>query len=154
MQTMRVCLLALAILTGAAHAQTQQLPTEQAPSRVAGAAINVVDIERSKAFYTDVLGLKVALRVPAKGPVHEYLLSAGGTINEGLVILTKASAQDAQAAKFGRLVLVVPDADALVKRSAAAGYPALLDPKFAHFIRDPDGFVIELFEMPEPRSGN
>lgn len=143
----RFGILAVAMIAGAAHAQTP-LPVEQAPNRVAGAAINVVDIERSKTYYTDVLGLKVALRVPAQGPVHEYLLSAGGTINEGLIILTKTSQQEPQAAKFGRLVLVVPDADELVKRSAAAGYSALADPKLAHFVRDPDGFVIELFEMP------
>lgn len=152
---LRLTVFAVALVASAAHAQAPALfPAEQAPNRVAGAAINVVDIERSKTYYTDVLGLKVALRVPAQGQVHEYLLSAGGTINEGLVILTKATQQEAQAAKFGRLVLVVPDADELVKRSTAAGYPALADPKLAHFVRDPDGFLIELFEMPAPRTGN
>lgn len=144
----RASLLApLLLLTPCAVAQTPA-STPHASVRVAGAALNVVDIEKSKSFYTDVLGLKVAARVPAQGPVQEYLLSAGGTIGEALVILTKSAGQKAEAAHFGRLVLVVPDADAVVKRSAAAGYPALADPKLAHFIKDPDGFVIELYQAP------
>lgn len=149
----RTALLVSALcLTATAEAQSPSpVPAGQSPDRVAGAAINVVDIERSKAFYTDVLGLKVAMRVPAQGPVHEYLLSADGGIGGGLVILTKTSEQNTSAANFGRLVLVVPDADVLVKRSTEAGYPASADPRFAHFVRDPDGFLIELFEMPKPK---
>lgn len=118
------------------------------PLRVAGAAINVVDIDRSLAFYRDVLGLKVALRVPSEGPVFEYLLSADGTINGGLVILTKGRGEQAELNKFGRLVLIVPDADALVEKSTAAGYPPIDDGRFAHFVRDPDGTMVELFEFP------
>lgn len=136
------------LLAPCAVAQTPPSPVAEATVRVAGAALNVVDIERARTFYTEVLGLKVAVRVPAQGEVHEYLLSAGGTMGEPLVILTKSATQSPDASRFGRLVLVVPDADAIVKRSTAAGYPALTDPKLAHFVRDPDGFLIELYQMP------
>lgn len=148
----RSCATALIFLLNAGPAAAQQdaLPKAIAPLRVAGAAINVVDIERSLAFYTEILELKVALRVPGSGPVFEYLLSSDGTINNGVVILTKASGEQPLLTGFGRLVLVVPDADALVEKSRVAGYPPLDEGRFAHFIRDPDGTLVELFEFPSP----
>lgn len=151
---MRYALLsaAFAAFNAAAAAQTPpELDPRIAPQRVAGAALNVVDIERSRAFYMNVLGLKQVARVPALGPVHEYLLSAGGSLDEGLIILTKVEAQTPEANGFGRLVLVVPDAAALARRSGAAGYVTNAGPGGTQFLRDPDGFLVELFQMPAAR---
>src|SRR5262245_32418236 len=48
------------------------------PIRVSGLGIKVADLERSKKFYTEVLGLKVDARVPATGEAVEYLLGMTG----------------------------------------------------------------------------
>ena len=44
------------------------------PIRVSGLGIKVSDLERSKKFYTEVLGLKIGAKVPAQGEAVEYLL--------------------------------------------------------------------------------
>lgn len=47
-------------------------PADIKPIRISGLGIRVSDLQRSKKFYTEVLGLKVGARVPAKGDAHEY----------------------------------------------------------------------------------
>ena len=42
------------------------MPDDIKPIRVAGLGIRVSDLERSKKFYTEVLGLKVDARVPPR----------------------------------------------------------------------------------------
>jgi hypothetical protein len=62
-------------LTSAALTQSSQtgapvipaMPDDVKPIRVAGLGIRVSDLERSKRFYREVLGLKVGARVPAQG---------------------------------------------------------------------------------------
>lgn len=49
------------------------MPDEVKPNRVAGLGIHVSDLERSKRFYTDALGLKVDARVPPQGAPVDYL---------------------------------------------------------------------------------
>jgi len=43
------------------------MPDDVKPIRVAGLGIRVSDLERSKKFYTEVLGLRVDAKVPAQG---------------------------------------------------------------------------------------
>jgi lactoylglutathione lyase len=142
-------------LAGPAAAQTQPpLADAQRPIRASGVGLNVADLERSKQFYTEVLGFKVAARVPAQGPAQEYLLGLTGDLRADTLIVIRKGEALPGATSFGRIVLVVPDGAALAQRAVAAGRPA---PKVAHgtnFVTDPDGYTIELYQRPAARPGS
>jgi catechol 2,3-dioxygenase-like lactoylglutathione lyase family enzyme len=150
--------LALACLTpGAAIAQTPSSPAPLAetvkPIRVSGLGIRVSDLERSKAFYTDVLGLKVGARVPAKGEAHEYLLGVSGDIRADTLVVIRKGDVAPGATEFGNIVIVVPDGRAMAERVVAAGYKTarpIVDG--TNFVRDPDGYMIELYQRPAPKN--
>jgi catechol 2,3-dioxygenase-like lactoylglutathione lyase family enzyme len=133
---------------GATAADLPPLAPETRPIRASGVGLNVSDIERSKAFYTDVLGFKVAARIPAQGPAKEYLLGLTGDIRaDSLVVLTAAKPAPG-ATSFGRIILVAPSGRALAERAAAAGFPPAKIVEGTNFIRDPDGYAIELYQRP------
>jgi catechol 2,3-dioxygenase-like lactoylglutathione lyase family enzyme len=122
------------------------------PSRLAGAALNVVDIEKEKDFYLNVLGMKVVQRIPAQGALREYLLSFGDDSKDGpVLVLTKIEKIDPKAAEFGRIIFNVPNGEALARRAAEAGYPPRRIVDGSNTITDPEGHRIELFQSaPEP----
>lgn len=128
-------------------------PLEDAvkPIRVSGVGIRVSDIERSKKFYTEVLGLKVGARVPAQGDVSEYLLGMTGDIRaDNLIVIRKGEVKPG-ATEFGSISIVVPNGRAMAERAVAAGYKTarpIVDG--ANFIKDPDGYTIELYQRPAP----
>jgi catechol 2,3-dioxygenase-like lactoylglutathione lyase family enzyme len=117
------------------------------PSRLAGAGLYVVDIEKVRAFYVDVLGLKVVQRIPAQGAVREYLLSFQGEAADGpVLVLTKTAKPTAKPADYGRIIFAVPDGAALARRAAQAGYPPIRIVEGTNIITDPEGHKIELFQ--------
>lgn len=148
---------AIACLPVAAFAQTPSAPPALAdaekPIRVSGLGIRVSDLERSKTFYTDVLGLKVGARVPAKGEAHEYLLGLTGDVRADTLVVIRAGEVKPGATEFGNIVIVVPDGRAMAERVVAAGYKTarpIVDG--TNFIRDPDGYMIELYQRPAPKN--
>lgn len=148
---------AIACLPAAALAQTPSTPPALAdaekPIRVSGLGIRVSDLERSKSFYTDVLGLKVGARVPAKGEAHEYLLGLTGDVRADTLVVIRAGEVKPGATEFGNIVIVVPDGRAMAERVVAAGYKTarpIVDG--TNFIRDPDGYMIELYQRPAPKN--
>lgn len=152
------CVLASACLLGQqAMAQTPTVPAPLAdserPLRISGLGIRVSDLERSKAFYTDVLGLKVGARVPAQGDAHEYLLGMTGDIRADTLIVVREGEVKPGASEFGNIVIVVPNGRAMAERVVAAGYTTarpIVDG--TNFVRDPDGYMIELYQRPAPRN--
>lgn len=126
-------------------------PLEDAvkPIRISGLGIKVSDIERSKKFYTEILGLKVGARVPAQGDVSEYLLGMTGDIRaDNLIVIRKGEVKPG-ATEFGSISIVVPNGRAMAERAVAAGYKTtrpIVDG--TNFIRDPDGYIIELYQRP------
>ena len=147
--------IACAALTSAASGQTAAVPPlEDAvkPIRISGLGIKVSDLERSKAFYTDVLGLKVGARVPAQGEAVEYLLGMTGDIRaDNLIVIRKGEVKPG-ATEFGSISIVVPNGRAMAERAIAAGYKTarpLVDG--TNFIKDPDGYTIELYQRPVPK---
>jgi catechol 2,3-dioxygenase-like lactoylglutathione lyase family enzyme len=117
------------------------------PSRLAGLGLNVVDIEKERAFYVDVLGMKVVQRVPAQGPIREYLLSfSADTASGPLLALSKTDKASTGAGDFGRVIFTVPNGAELARRSAAAGYPPTRITEGTNIITDPEGHRIELFQ--------
>jgi catechol 2,3-dioxygenase-like lactoylglutathione lyase family enzyme len=139
-----------ALMTTVAAAQTvPPMPDAIKAIRMSGVGLNVTDLEKSKAFYTDVLGFKVACRVPAQGPAQEYLLGFTGQVREDNLVVLRKGAVEPGARTFGRLLLVVPDGRKMAERVRASGVPQdrpLVDG--TNFVRDPDGYLIELYQRP------
>lgn len=142
--------LAAALAGGAASAQ-------DAPAlRVGGVGLNVADIERSAKFYTGILGLKVAMRVPAQGPTRELVLSASGKVGEDtMVVLAKLDDKPLTPGRqgYGRIITNPDDAMAIVRRAEAAGHKAHIHPTgpggpIVAMIEDPDGYLVELYQRP------
>lgn len=154
------CLLTLLAALPVAYAQTPgsapgvtpALSDADRPIRISGLGIRVSDLERSKAFYTDVLGLKVGARVPAQGEAHEYLLGMTGDIRaDNLIVIRKGDVKPG-ATEFGSITLVVPNGRAMAERAVAAGFQTARPiVEGTNFIKDPDGYTIELYQRPPPR---
>ena len=91
--------------------------------RVAGVGINVADLDRSARFYTEVLGLKEIMRVPSAEHPVEVVLSLTGQLTDTLVVLAKLNDEPLAAgrADFGRIIMNVNDARAVIARAAHAG---------------------------------
>jgi lactoylglutathione lyase len=123
------------------------------PIRISGLGIRVTDLERSKKFYTEVLGLKVGAKVPAQGEPHEYLLGMTGNIREDNLIVIRKGEVKPGATEFGSISIVVPNGRKLAERVVAAGYTTarpIVDG--TNFVKDPDGYIIELYQRPAPRT--
>ncbi len=157
---MRAIVVALAVASLAPLPAMAQGATGQAalgdaerPLRISGLGLRVSDLERSKNFYTEVLGLKVGARVPAQGEAHEYLLGMTGDIRADTLIVIRQGEVKTGASEFGSIVIVVPSGRAMAERVVAAGYQLarpLADG--TNFVRDPDGYMIELYQRPASRN--
>jgi catechol 2,3-dioxygenase-like lactoylglutathione lyase family enzyme len=158
MKILLICcgLIALAATAAPGFAQTAKplppLKDTAKPDRFAGAALNVMDMEKEKDFYLNVLGMKVVQRIPAQGTLREYILSFGDdTKSSSVLVLTKTEKVDPKVADFGRVIFDVPNGEALARRAAEAGYPPRRIVAGSNTITDPEGHRIELFQSaPEP----
>jgi len=142
------------LAASSAFAQTSPTPlTEDVkPMRVSGLGLTVSDLERSKAFYTELLGLQVDAKVPDKsGKVVEYLLGMTGDTRADTLIVLRQGEVVPGATKFGRIVLVVPSGRKLAERLAASGYPPAKIVDGTNIVHDPDGYTIELYQRPAPK---
>ena len=123
------------------------------PIRVSGLGIRVSDLERSKNFYTEVLGLKIGARVPAQGEAVEYLLGMTGDIRADTLIVIRKGEVKPGATDFGTITIVVPSGRKMAERVVAAGYTTarpIVDG--TNFVKDPDGYTIELYQRPAARA--
>ena len=124
------------------------LPEDVKPIRVSGLGIRVSDLERSKKFYTEVLGLQVDARVPAQGDPVEFLLGMTGDIHADTLIVIRKGEVKPGATEFGSITIVVPNGRKMAERVAAAGYPPARIVEGTNFVKDPDGYTIELYQRP------
>lgn len=127
------------------------MPDDVKPIRVAGLGIRVSDLERSRKFYTEVLGLKVDAKVPAQGEPVEYLLGMTGDVRADTLIVIRKGEIKPGATDFGSITVVVPNARKMAERVAAAGYPPARIVDGTNFVKDPDGYTIELYQRPATR---
>ena len=126
------------------------MPDDIKPIRASGLGLTVSNLERSMKFYTEVLGFKVDAKVPATGPVTEYLLGfTGNTQADTLVVLRQGTVQPG-ATSFGRIVIVVPSGRKMAERVAAAGFPPARIVDGTNIVKDPDGYTIELYQRSAP----
>lgn len=121
-----------------------------APTKLSGLGINVTDLDKMRDFYTQVLGFKVIRQIPATGAPNEYVLNlkADGSGGANLVLL-KSAARREGAATYGRIILYVPNAEAMAKQLTDNGWPARKvgsPTDRAYFIRDPEGNNFEIYQ--------
>ena len=148
--------LAACALVGSAAAQTlPPIPDAIKPSGLNGYALNVVDLEKERAFYEQAFGMKVAARIPETGTLQEYLMNwTGVRENRPLIVLNKVPAprQEGQN-NAGRLIIGAPNAAELARRVVAAGgtVRGQIREGTYNMVFDPEGNLIELYQAAAPR---
>jgi predicted enzyme related to lactoylglutathione lyase len=110
--------------------------------------ITVKDVERSVAFYRDVVGLPFLFDVPAQKMA--FLDLGAGT----RLYLAEAENEDERFRSRPLLYYTVPDLDAAWATATGAGAPAVSPPHVVHaalgtelwvaFVQDPDGVAVGL----------
>ncbi len=146
------------LLLAAMLAATPAVAAPAPAAHILGTGIRVSDLERSIRFYTQILGMTVAGKLP-HGTLTEVMLTFGGQVRGAGIILLK----DSDPAKspplmlgngFDKIVLDMPDIAAVVARLKGAG----ITTQDVHestgvkilFVTDPDGYRYELIERSAP----
>lgn len=119
----------------------------------------VSDVDRSMAFYCDLLGMRLIVRKPMGAGGEQVFLDAGNAQFElfcpAPAVSTPARTIADTEAGVRHLTFAVTDVDAMFERLTAAGVPARQPPRDAFnkdivkrvaFVKDPDGILIELVE--------
>jgi catechol 2,3-dioxygenase-like lactoylglutathione lyase family enzyme len=133
-------------------------PTQPGVQMVVGHFIVSDDVERSRRFYTEVLGGKVVF-----GPVPTNVALAntfviingpGGPTDDKPTVTLETPSDPDRVSSF--LNIRVPDIQAAYARWSALGAEFLTPPKVHQYetrcyIRDPDGYVIEVGETTDPQ---
>ena len=127
-------------------------------NRVGYVILFVADLERSVAFYRDVIGLPFKLR----GDGYAEFATEGsrfGLYDRGRLDELTGQGAEAPDQPGGEVVFLVEDVDAEAVRLRAAGVTILkgpVDRAWGHrtvHVEDPDGFVVELaVEIPRQPS--
>lgn len=130
-------------------------------TRVGQYCIYVSDLERSVAFYRDLIGLEEQSRTEIPG-VHECVLAAahgGGRLQ--LAYRHDEVRPIDHGNALWKVYMIVDDADATHDAVVAAGYestmrPERLDrwPVKVGFVLDPDGYSVELVEYVDGAKAN
>ena len=143
----------IASLLGVTATAASAQATAASDVTLSAVALNVSDLARSEKFYIDVLGLERTFRYPADGKLLEVGLSRPGTKGQMSVILAHFNDDPLpeEKARYGRIVVVTKDAQAVAKRATDAGAAArtLSAPpggSVVIFITDPDGYQVELYQ--------
>jgi lactoylglutathione lyase len=119
--------------------------------------LRVGNLDRSLAFYTDVMGLQLIRKVerPSQGYDLAYLGFEGGNPGQAEIELTYNHGVDHydMGTAYGHIALEVPDAYAACERIKAGGGnvtreagPVKGGNTVIAFVTDPDGYKIELIQ--------
>ena len=115
--------------------------------------INVRDLDKSVAFYRDILGLEVNRRMKPGPELELAFLGSGETQVE---LICHARSKDISFGKDISLGFIVDSIDEFARMIAARGLPVHSGPfqpnpfiKFI-YIQDPDGLKIQLVENVKP----
>lgn len=132
--------------------------------RILHTMIRVGDLERSIDFYTKVLGMELLRR--SENPEYKYSLAFlgfdGGNPGQAEIELTWnwGTSEYEMGNAFGHIAIGVPDAYAACERIRAAGGevtreagPVKGGTTVIAFVRDPDGYMIELIERKDEDGG-
>jgi catechol 2,3-dioxygenase-like lactoylglutathione lyase family enzyme len=138
-------------LTGAAHAQqamqNEPTPETAAPFRMAGAIINVEDLDGMRDWYVAAFGMNVVRVLERGGTPFEYILSTDEERGTNAIVgLMRAERQDGSTT-YGRLLLHGADNPAVAEHLQAQGVPVRRVGEGIYYVTDPEGNTIELYPM-------
>ena len=158
---MRFKSIGIAALFSATVPFTSAEKVSAAPNSIerVGALINVSNLDASVDFFTKLVGLKEAARVPIGPGAWEVILSPGGTDVEGQIVLVYRPGVIKTVDLgngFNRLVFFTKsydDVDEITKKIAAAGYKTVIPPttteipggrryRYSH-MKGPDDYTVE-----------
>lgn len=115
--------------------------------------ITVTDLKRSETFYSDVLGLRVQQRIEIE-EAHEVVLGSEGS--DATIQLAQRKDQRGpieHGQALWKHYLYTDDLKGTYKRAIEFGCDSVMEPKeleewpvIVAFIKDPDGYLIELIE--------
>jgi lactoylglutathione lyase len=128
--------------------------------RILHTMLRVGDLERSVAFYTNVLGMKLLRTTDRPGEKYSLAFVGYGDESEGAVLeLTYNHGVDRYdlGTAYGHVAIEVPDAAAACAAVRAKGGtvtreagPVKGGTTVIAFVQDPDGYKIELIERRAP----
>lgn len=155
-------LLPLTTVLAESAADTPPPASASAGAGLIGPALRSTDLDRATKFYITGLGMVVATTLKV-GSSTEVIFSFGGDRSQSVILIYKdetpgKSPPIDHGNGFGRLVLRVPDATALSKRLAAAGYSVgeihanSVNHMKVFWAEDPDGYKYEITELPTSRN--
>jgi catechol 2,3-dioxygenase-like lactoylglutathione lyase family enzyme len=72
---------------------------------------------------------------------------SGDVRADTLIVIRKGEIKPG-ATEFGSITIVVPNARKMAERVAAAGYPPARIVDGTNFVKDPDGYTVELYQRP------
>jgi catechol-2,3-dioxygenase len=127
-------------------------PAELRPAHIAGAGLNVMDLEAQKAWYMAKLGMTLTNTIKAPdGSPREYIMGYGEGPTAAIVALLKSTQRQPGPNAMGRIILLTPDAKALADWLKTQGVESRqVIAGVAYFIADPEGNAIELYTPPKP----
>jgi len=137
----------------AAAPEAPEAPT--ADSYLLAGGIGVSDLERSFAFYRDVLGMALRYELAIPGYANEKILYFPESKASDVVLMNYVDGKEHNYSRNPvKVVFYVPNATAIIDRVRAQGLDILLEPSpqaafggvTVGFARDPDGYVLELVE--------
>ncbi|HCX14216.1 MAG TPA: hypothetical protein DGZ24_02735 [Rhodospirillaceae bacterium] len=133
------------------------IPEMPTPAIIAP-ALNVLDLEATEAFYVNMLGMKVMLRLGEKDAARqEVTLNFSGDLYapESSLLLNYSAdrAEPYTFDGFSRIAFRVKDVALIVERMRAAGHKIIREPRLIKgtsiklaFVEDPNGALVELIE--------
>ncbi len=146
----QVAALAAGLILSAGAARAEGPPADLKPAAVAGAGLNVMDLEAQKAWYMGKLGMSLSNTIKAPdGSPREYIVGYGGP-GGAIVALLKSPTRQPGPNAMGRIILAVPNAKGLADWLVTQGVPnRQVIANVAYFITDPEGNAIELYTAPK-----
>jgi lactoylglutathione lyase len=127
--------------------------------QLGGVAVNVADLDRSVAFYEAAFGLVEQARIPLPTMTEVIVGPPEGATGSSVMLVQQhdGTGPPDPSAVVEKLYFVTSDAGALYERAVAAGAAPMAPPERSAafpvtvaFVRDPDGYKIELVETAAP----
>ena len=111
----------LVVVCGLSVAAVQAQAPAPSDLTLSSVALNVADLASSEKFYIDVLGLERSFRYPPDGKLLEVGLSRPGQKGQMSILLAHFNDDPLPEGKtkYGRIVVITPDAKAVAKRARA-----------------------------------
>jgi catechol 2,3-dioxygenase-like lactoylglutathione lyase family enzyme len=131
-------------------------PVAAFPLGFASAAISVTNLDRSAAFYTEVVGLR---RAPLVDHPSVVFVNRAGSLDGNDPFIELVPLLDKTPLVLGngltKLIIFVTDAKTVVERARAGHFTIVSEYKAASqggvaFIKDPDGYTLEIYELSAP----